>query len=43
MPKSLANPTVRDEMLDRLERLSPDAKPRWGRMNPTQMLAHLAD
>jgi hypothetical protein len=43
MPKSLANQTVRDEMLDRLERLSPDAKPRWGRMNPTQMLAHLAD
>src|SRR5690349_4496846 len=25
MPKSLANPDVRDEMLDRLESLSPDA------------------
>ena len=43
MPKSLANSVVRDEMLDRLERLSPDARARWGRMNATQMLAHLVD
>jgi hypothetical protein len=43
MPKSLANPAVRDEMLDRLVRLSPDAAPRWGKMNATQMLAHLVD
>ena len=43
MPKSLANETVREEMLDRLKRLSPDAKPRWGKMSSAQMLAHLAD
>ena len=43
MPKSLANPKVRREMLDRLGRLSPDARPRWGKMNATQMLAHLVD
>lgn len=30
-------------MLDRLERLSPDARARWGKMNATQMLAHLVD
>ncbi len=43
MPKSLADQSVRNEMLDRLERLSPDATPRWGRMSSAQMLAHLAD
>jgi len=43
MPKSLANPTVRNEMLARLERLSPTAAPHWGKMNATQMLAHLVD
>src|SRR5689334_22161660 len=43
MPKSLANPIVRQEMLTRLGRLSPDASARWGKMNATQMLAHLVD
>lgn len=43
MAKSLADQSVRDEMLDRLERLSPDATPRWGKMSSAQMLAHLAD
>jgi hypothetical protein len=43
MPKSLANPAVRKEMIDRLARLSKDASPQWGRMNATQMLAHLVD
>src|SRR5689334_23429746 len=43
MPKSLANPIVRQEMLTRLGRLSPDAAARWGKMNATQMLAHLVD
>lgn len=42
MPKSLWDARARDELLDRLERLSPDALPRWGRMNAPQMLAHLA-
>ena len=43
MPKSLANPSVRKEMLDRLANLSPSTAPRWGKMNATQMLAHLVD
>ena len=42
MPKSLWNPRARAELLDRLERLSPEARPLWGRMNAPQMLAHLA-
>lgn len=42
MPKSLWNERDRKELLHRVERLSPDAVPRWGRMNAPQMLAHLA-
>ena len=41
MPKSLWDARARWELLDRLGRLSPEAKPRWGRMNAPQMLAHL--
>ena len=43
MPKSLSNSLAREELLDRLGRLSPDASPRWGTMSAPQMLAHLAD
>jgi hypothetical protein len=43
MPKSLSNARVRQEVLDRLGRLSPEATPLWGRMTAPQMLAHLAD
>jgi hypothetical protein len=43
MPKSLWNAQARRELLDRMERLSPAAKPLWGRMNAPQMLAHLAN
>jgi hypothetical protein len=43
MQKSLSNARARQELLDRLERLAPEAKPRWGTMTATQMLAHLAD
>ncbi len=43
MPKSLSNARVRQELLDRLERLTPEATPLWGRMTAHQMLAHLAD
>ena len=41
MPKSLWEARARAELLERLEQLSPEAKPRWGRMNAPQMLAHL--
>lgn len=30
----------RDEVQDRLERLRPDSRRRWGRMNVVQMMAH---
>jgi hypothetical protein len=43
MQKSLSNARARQELLDRLERLSPQSKARWGKMTAHQMLAHLAD
>src|SRR5207248_10731118 len=43
MPKSLSNASARRELLDRLERLRPEADRRWGTMTAPQMLAHLAD
>ncbi|MDQ3672831.1 MAG: DinB family protein [Gemmatimonadota bacterium] len=43
MPRSLWNARARQDLLDRLERLSPEAKPLWGRMTAPQMLAHLAN
>jgi hypothetical protein len=43
MPKSLSNAKTRQEVLDRLKRLSPEATPSWGRMTGPQMLAHIAD
>ena len=43
MPKSLSDPRARQELLDRMKRLKPDARPRWGRMSAPQMLVHLVD
>jgi hypothetical protein len=43
MQKSLSDARARVELLDRLERLAPEATALWGRMNAPQMLAHLAD
>src|SRR5215210_1038981 len=43
MQKSLSNASARQELLDRLERLTPEATPLWGRLSAHQMLAHLAD
>lgn len=41
MRKSLWNTESRRELLDRINRLNPDAVPLWGRMNAPQMMAHL--
>jgi len=41
--KSLSDASSRRELLERLERLTPDAKARWGKMSAPQMVAHLAD
>jgi hypothetical protein len=41
MPKTLWNVESRQELVERLSRLKPDARPLWGRMNAPQMVAHL--
>jgi hypothetical protein len=43
MPRSLSDARARQELIDRLDRLAPEAKPLWGKMTAPQMLAHLAD
>ena len=39
--KSLWHETVRDEMLARIARLTPETRPVWGRMSCSEMLAHV--
>ena len=41
--KSLWQEPVRQEVLDRLTRLSPAHRPAWGRFTAPQMVAHVAD
>ena len=43
MQKTLSDARALQELLDRLERLTPEATPLWGKMTAPQMLAHLAD
>ena len=43
MQKTLANARVRQELLNRLERLTPATTALWGTMTAPQMLAHLVD
>jgi len=38
--KSLFDPAARNEMIARLDKLSPETKPLWGKMNSAQMMAH---
>lgn len=37
------NPSTRREICRRVERLTPDHTPAWGKMNAGQMMAHLND
>ncbi len=39
----LGNPSVRQQILQRIAALKPDMRPRWGRMTAHQMLCHLTD
>ena len=39
--KTLRNEECRRELIERLNTLTPDAKPGWGKMNVEQMLSHL--
>ena len=39
--KDLFDPGVKKEILDRVNRLTSQSQPQWGKMNVAQMLAHL--
>lgn len=39
--KNIFDPDVTREVIGRIEALSPDTRPLWGKMTPAQMLAHL--
>lgn len=41
--KSLWNPQLQNEVADRVGRLTPDMRPRWGRMTCPQMVVHITD
>jgi hypothetical protein len=41
--KTLANPEDKQATLERLARVQPVHRPRWGRMSAHQMLCHLSD
>jgi hypothetical protein len=41
--KSLAKVQARQEILDRMSRLAPDSRPRWGKMSVGQVICHLTD
>ncbi len=41
--KTIFDEKARQELLARVDRLTPDCRPRWGKMNAEQMLAHLVE
>src|SRR5690349_427838 len=41
MARTLWNERDRAELLARVDKLSPDITPAWGKMNATQMMTHL--
>jgi hypothetical protein len=41
--KSIFVTAERDALLERMDRLTPDAQPRWGRLTAPRMICHLAD
>ena len=43
MAKTIFDEHTRTGLLERLDRLDPGAKPRWGTMTPHRMLCHLTD
>lgn len=38
--KSFFDPAAKNEMLARLDKLTPETRPQWGKMNSAQMMAH---
>lgn len=43
MKKNLFDVTVKDELIERLSRLTPDSQPAWGSMTPVEMLRHCSE
>ncbi|MBW4890300.1 DUF1569 domain-containing protein [Mucilaginibacter sp. HMF5004] len=41
MSKNIFDPEVVAELTDRINKLSPDSQPQWGKMSVSQMLAHV--
>ena len=41
--KSVFSPAVHRELQDRVQRLTPQRQPQWGRMSAAQMVVHLTD
>ena len=41
--KNLLSPDIHQECIQRIETLTPDTKPAWGKMTAAQMLAHCAE
>ena len=39
--KNLFDPVAKQEMIDRINKLTPQTKQQWGKMNVAQMLAHV--
>ncbi|HEX6847421.1 MAG TPA: DUF1569 domain-containing protein [Chitinophagaceae bacterium] len=39
--KNLFDPAVKREIIERINKLTPDTNPKWGKMNVSQMLAHV--
>lgn len=40
--KNLFEPSVREEILSRIDKLSPDSKAQWGKMNVRQAMRHMS-
>lgn len=38
--KNIFNPKVTEELIERINKLTPETKPNWGKMSVDQMLAH---
>ena len=43
MARTIFDSAQRDELLDRLNRLRPEAKAQWGKMTAPRMICHLSD
>ncbi|MCX6185387.1 MAG: DUF1569 domain-containing protein [Bacteroidetes bacterium] len=41
--KSIYNPETLKEVISRIEKLTPETKAKWGKMNAAQMLAHCVE